>query len=203
VNSPRQPPPLTAEPPRRGHVERSNRRREKVAEVLRLRREQPELTREEIAARVEETFGAPCAVKTVKDYLWDRTGEKGRRRKDGYRGRCEGCGAMTSGGDGPARARERCRRCGAQGRQRHSRESIVAALREWERRFGAPPTSYDLSLHWAKRRGGAALERWEAFGLPAQAVTRDFRTFRAALTAAFSRQDPPVPPRGCRDRCAP
>ena len=160
-----------------------------MAEVLRLRREHPELTLAEIAARVEETFGAQCAVKTPKDYLWDPTGEKGRGRKAGYRGRCERCGAVTSGGDGPGRARERCRRCGAQGRQRHSRASIVAALREWERRFGARPTSYDLSRHWAKRRGGAALERWEAFALPAQAVTREFGTFRAALTAAFSQQD--------------
>jgi hypothetical protein len=86
---------------------------------------------------------------------------EGTPAQDGYRGRCENCGAITSGGDGRGRARERCRRCGARGRQRHSRESIVAAIREWERRFGARPTSYDLSRHWAERRGGAAPERWE------------------------------------------
>jgi hypothetical protein len=32
---------------------------------------------------MEETFGAPCAVKTVQDHLWDPTGEKARWRKDG------------------------------------------------------------------------------------------------------------------------
>jgi hypothetical protein len=71
----------------------------------------------------------------------------------------------------------------------------VAALRAWKQRFREAPPSYDLSRHWAKRRGGAALERWEAFALPAQAVTREFGTFRAALTAAFSQQDLPCRPR--------
>jgi hypothetical protein len=64
-----------------------------------------------------------------------------------------------------------------------------------EGRSGALPTSDDVSGHWAKRRGGAALERWEAFRLPAHAVTREFGTFRAALTAAFSQQDFPCRPR--------
>jgi hypothetical protein len=49
-----------------------------VVEVQRLRREQPELTLAQIAVRVEETFGAPCAVKTVRDYLWDPTGDLSR-----------------------------------------------------------------------------------------------------------------------------
>ena len=58
-----------------------------------------------------ETFIASMAAEhPARAIAWPAgtmhpTGEKARRRKNGYRGRFEGCGAVTSGGDGPRRAR--------------------------------------------------------------------------------------------------
>jgi hypothetical protein len=46
-----------------------------------------------------------------RSYFYDPDASKASTVKQRYRGQCESCGAPTSGGDGPGRARRRCVRC--------------------------------------------------------------------------------------------
>lgn len=48
---------------------------------------------------------------TIRSYFYDPDASKARAIKERYKGQCESCGAPTSGGDGPGRARRRCVRC--------------------------------------------------------------------------------------------
>jgi transposase len=80
----------------------------------------PTGSREEAARAVrqlydEEGLSGPKIAKRLGlsesytyDLLGDPTGKKCRARKDQYRGRCEVCGAATSGSNGPNAAPRRC-----------------------------------------------------------------------------------------------
>lgn len=52
---------------------------------------------------------------TIRSYFYDPDGTKAQAVKDRYRGHCERCGAPTSGGDGPGKARRHCPRCASNG----------------------------------------------------------------------------------------
>jgi hypothetical protein len=52
---------------------------------------------------------------TIRSYFYDPDASKARAVKERYRGNCESCGAATSGGDGPGKAKRRCARCTPRG----------------------------------------------------------------------------------------
>jgi hypothetical protein len=68
--------------------------------------------------------------------------------------------------------------------RRHTAESIKAMLRHWYRVHGFWPNSRDLNRHWAKRRGGEALRRFEQFQLSASTVVYHIGTVTAGVEAA-------------------
>jgi hypothetical protein len=112
------------------------------------------------------------APATVRGYLHDPTGEKAKRRKASYAGACERCGAPTSGADGKRRTPRHCQRCKPQSRARWTRELVRGAHRFWRERFGFIASSADWSGTHARRRGGAALERYQSARWPSQSVIR-------------------------------
>src|ERR1700759_3913250 len=95
---------------------------------------------------------------TVKAYFYDPTGEKARAVKARYVGVCRGCGAYTQPRNGKGDAYRYCKRChpGAIER-RWTREMVLEAMVDWQRRFGRLPRSYDWSATHAGQRGGEAL----------------------------------------------
>jgi hypothetical protein len=124
------------------------------------------------------------APATVRGYLHDPTGEKAKRRKASYAGRCERCGMPTSGADGKDRASRHCQRCKPQSRPRWTRELVRGAHRFWRERFGFIASSVDWSGSHARRRGGQALERYRSARWPSQTVIR-----RLYGTPAAARED--------------
>jgi hypothetical protein len=112
------------------------------------------------------------APSTIKGYLHDPTGEKAKARKAGYAGTCERCGTPTSGADGKGRASRHCQRCKPQSRPRWTRETVRGAHRFWLERFGFIASSVDWSGTHARRRGGAALERYQSAHWPSGPVIR-------------------------------
>ena len=112
------------------------------------------------------------APATVRGYLHDPTGAKAKARKAGYAGACERCGDPTSGADGKGHASRHCQRCKPQSRARWTREAVRGAHRFWRERFGFIASSVDWSGTYARRRGGAALERYRAARWPSQSVIR-------------------------------
>jgi hypothetical protein len=160
--------------------DRSARRRRRVLQVQLYRQQDRSIA--EIARLVGR---APA---TVKAYLYDPTGEKARAIKERYRGRCEVCGATTSGADGKGRASRRCQRCKPQSLPTWTRELVRAAHWAWYERFGFVASSYDWSGTHARRRGGTALARFEAGDWPSGPVIRRlYGTHAEARAAAFSR----------------
>lgn len=126
------------------------------------------------------------APATVKGYLHDPPGEKAKARKAGYAGRCERCGAPTSGADGKGRASRHCQRCKPQSRPRWTREAVRGAHHFWLERFGFVASSVDWSGTHARRRGGAALQRYRSARWPSQSVIRRlYGTPAAACADAF------------------
>src|SRR5450755_2284952 len=83
--------------------------RRRAAAVARHYRDEEGLSIAEIARRLGR---APA---TVKMYLYDPTGEKGRAVKRRYRGVCRGCGAATAARGGKGDAYEFCKGCHPQG----------------------------------------------------------------------------------------
>jgi len=130
------------------------------------------------------------AYGTVRDYFWDPTAAKARARKESYRGACRRCARRTSGGDGPQAARALCQRCKGGQHAGWTRERVVEVLLAFEACFARRPTSYDLNPTVARRRGGRALARYEAYGLSAGQVHYLFGSFAAALDAAFGPDAP-------------
>jgi hypothetical protein len=127
---------------------------------------------------------------TIREYLYDPRREKARALRERYRGLCRDCGAPTSG-SGPTRERRRCARCNGAASGKWSPQRIEGALRCWHARYGAPATSSDLSLTYARRRGGQRLARlsagWEEGPWPpASVVQYHFGTLRAANRAALA-----------------
>jgi hypothetical protein len=142
--------------------DRSVRRRRKVLQAQHYRRQGRSMA--EIARLLEQ---APA---TIKAYLYDPTGERARATKARYRGRCESCGAVTSGADGKGRASRHCQRCKPQSLPVWTRERVRAAHRRWYERYGSVASSYDWSGTHARRRGGAALERYRNGDWPSGSV---------------------------------
>ena len=127
------------------------------------------------------------APATVRGYLHDPTGAKAKARKASYAGTCERCGTRTSGADGKRRAPRHCQRCKPQSRARWTRETVRGAHRFWRERFGFIASSVDWSGTHARRRGGAALERYQSARWPSQSVIRRlYRTPAAARADAFA-----------------
>jgi hypothetical protein len=155
--------------------------RRRAAALARHYREQESLTIAEIARRLGR------AEATVKAYLYDPTGEKARAVKRRYQGVCRGCGRPTAARGGNGDAYPFCKRCrpGAIAPTR-TREWVRDAMREWRQRYDRPPSSTDWSRTHARRRGGEALERFEARDWPAPSTVIDiYATWAAAHADAF------------------
>ena len=122
-----------------------------------------------------------------RPYLTDPTGEKARAVKARYRGVCRGCGAPTAPRNGKGDAYAYCKRChpGAIAPQ-WTRERVREAIRAWQARYGAAPSSYDWSRTHASRRGGEALTRLQAAEWPAPSTVTDlYGSWEAARADAF------------------
>jgi hypothetical protein len=133
------------------------------------------------------------APATVRGYLHDPTGAKAKTRKASYAGTCERCGAPTSGADGKGRAARRCQRCKPQSVPKWTHEKVRVAHRAWHERYGFVATVYDWSGTHARRRGGTALERYEAGDWPSGPVIRRLYGSPAAARAdAFPVSRDPV-----------
>jgi hypothetical protein len=158
--------------------DRSAQRRRKALQARHYRQQDRSIA--EIARLLDQ---APA---TIKAYLYDPTGEKARAIKERYRGTCEVCGAATSGADGKGRASRRCQRCKPQCLPTWTRERVRSAHRVWYDRFGFVASSYDWSGTHARRRGGAALERYQSGSWPSGPVIRRlYRSHAAARSEAF------------------
>jgi transposase len=79
--------------------------RKRAVALARHYREVEGLSGKEIARRLGRSHA------TIRSYFYDPDATKASAVKERYRGQCESCGAATSGGDGPGRARRRCVRC--------------------------------------------------------------------------------------------
>jgi hypothetical protein len=123
------------------------------------------------------------APATVRGYLHDPTGRKAKARKASYAGTCERCGAPTSGADGKYRTPRHCQRCKPQSRPRWTREAVRGAHRFWLEQFGFIASSMDWSGTHARRRGGAALARYQSARWPSQSVIRRLYGSPAAARA--------------------
>jgi hypothetical protein len=121
---------------------------------------------------------------TIYSYLADPPNERNRRLKHSYRGRCQRCGTLTSGGDGPDRARTHCPACAARPRCWTSAQ-IVKALIAWHQQVGRWPSSHELEH--ARMR---AVDDWRSEVLAtamfpsARSCARRFGTYTAAIAAA-------------------
>jgi hypothetical protein len=87
-----------------GELARVNERKRAVA-LARHYRDVEGLSGKEIARRMGRSHA------TIRSYFYDPDASKARAVKKRYQGRCEGCGAPTSGGDGPGRAKRHCPSC--------------------------------------------------------------------------------------------
>ncbi len=156
--------------------------RRRAAQLARHYRDQENLTIAEIARRLGR------AEATVKAYLYDPTGEKARAVKHRYQGVCRGCGAPTAARGGKGDAYEFCKNChpGAISPTR-TREWVRDAMRDWRQRYGRPPSSTDWSRTHARRRGGAALNRFQTRDWPAPSTVIDiYGSWPAAHADAFA-----------------
>jgi AraC-like DNA-binding protein len=139
-------------------------------------------------AQIAERLGSSPA--TVKAYFYDPTGEKARAVKARYVGLCRGCGAYTQPRNGKGDAYAYCKRCHPGAIERKwTRELVIAAMLEWQIRYGRLPSSYDWSRTHAQRRGGAALKRLkEGEWPPASVVSTVFAIWQNARDAAQGRR---------------
>lgn len=107
----------------------------KVAQAQRLRAEG--LLLREIAERMG------CAIQTAHSYISDPDLAKLKARKDGYRGRCDQCGAETDGSNGRAKAPTRCRDCIT-----WTAGAVECAFAEWaDSHGGVPPREADARVN--------------------------------------------------------
>jgi Sigma-70, region 4 len=137
-------------------------------------------------AQIAERLGRSPA--TVKAYLYDPTGAKARAVKARYIGVCRGCGADTQPRNGKGDAYRYCKRCHPGAIQRKwTRKLVLAAMLEWQKRYGRLQSSYDWSRTHAQRRGGSALKRLNAGEWPsASVVSHVFGSWKAAREAAWT-----------------
>jgi hypothetical protein len=84
---------------------------------------------------------------------------------------CRGCGPYTQPRNGKGDAYRYCKRCHPGATQRKwTRKLVLAAMLEWQKRYGRLPSSYDWSRTHAKRRGGAAAQRLNTGEWPSASV---------------------------------
>jgi AraC-like DNA-binding protein len=135
-------------------------------------------------AQIADRLGRSPA--TIKAYFYDPTGEKARAVKARYVGVCRGCGAYTQPRNGKGDAYRYCKRCHPGAIEpKWTRELMIAAMREWSRRHGRAPSSYDWSRTHARRRGGERLRRLNDGDWPSPSVvTGMFESWRAAHALA-------------------
>ena len=155
--------------------------RRRAAQLARHYRDQEGLSIAQIARRLGR------AEATIKAYLYDPTGGKARAVKARYRGvsRVRGAHRAT---ERQGRRHAYCKRChpGAIAPQ-WIRERVREAMRAWQARYGAAPTSYDWSRTHARRRGGEALTRLQAGEWPAPSTVTDlYGSWAAARADAFA-----------------
>ena len=145
-------------------------------------------------AQIADRLGRSPA--TVKAYFYDPTGAKARAVKARYVGVCRGCGAYTQPRNGKGDAYAYCKAChpGAIER-RWTRERVLAAMTEWQSRYGRLPTSCDWSRTHAGRRGGEAHRRLAEGEWPASSVVTQLFGTWAVVRAAASRPNVAVPTR--------
>jgi hypothetical protein len=122
------------------------------------------------------------SARTVHEYVADPDGAMRHQRAQRRRGSCEHCGASTWAADA------RCACCAAEHRARWDWESVLAAWDAWRERHGDAPTSTDWNATKAARRGGAALERFNARSWPPMSTVRRLFGRWAHLAAEAARR---------------
>ena len=158
--------------------------RQRAVALARHFREVEGLSIAQIAGRLGR---APA---TVKGYFYDPTGEKAKAVKARYVGVCRGCGAYTQPRNGKGDAYRYCKRCNPGAiAPRWTAQLVMAAMLEWQRRYGRLPSSYDWSRTHAHRRGAAALRRLNSGEWPsASVVGHVFGSWQEARDAASTEE---------------
>jgi hypothetical protein len=112
-----------------------------------------------------------CGTKyeTVRRWLdsdyRERQQEKDRLRKAAYGRPCGVCGTRTDGSNGRANAPKHCRSCAPAAHAKWTRETVIAAIRRFNMRYGRPPTAPDFNPGMARGLGhGARAERFYSDG---------------------------------------
>lgn len=88
---------------------------------------------------------------TVGGLLKDPTGKGADARRHKRHGICLDCGAKTFNG-GAKKLPKRCFPCSNEHKKMQTKERVVAAIQEWESRYGMPPSAYDWNLHYARAK---------------------------------------------------
>jgi transposase len=152
------------------------------------------VTRDERVALARELHGVMAArdvadvlgvsIHTVRSYLSDPDLGKLRARKARYAGECVYCGKPTDGTSGKGRASERCVTCSVAHQKataRWTRESIITAIKAWQRRFGRPPRASE----WRTRTKIRELGIRQPLEWPLTSTVQDvFGSWNAALEEA-------------------
>ena len=146
------------------------------------------------------------APATVRGYLHDPTGEKAKAPQGLLRRHAASAAARRPPAPTARAARRATASAASRNRGRAGRARRVrGAHRFWRERFGFIASSVDWSGTHARRRGGAALERYRSARWPSQSVIRRlYGTPAAARADAF-----PTPratradPRGATTRARP
>ena len=109
-------------------------------EIRRRARELREAGR--LLSEVSEELGVPQG--TISNWTNPDYQRKRAERRKRYSGVCVDCGATTNGSNGPGKAPERCFSCHMALRtaaKKWTETTIIASIRAWVARYGAPPTS--------------------------------------------------------------
>ena len=115
--------------------------------------------------------------------------EKHYERRKGYAGTCADCGGETYGGDGPGKARERCRDC----LNRHQHETrqwtkatVLAGIQRFAERYGRQPVASDFLVGEPSAIKAEQRERYHRDGdyPPYSVIQREFGTWADAIEAA-------------------
>lgn len=120
-------------------------------------------------------------------------------RKRSYGGTCVECGAATNGHDGIGQAPDHCSPCANKARRIWTRETVIAAIQDFAKRYGRAPVATDFNPSHARLIGhaDAALkeQRFREGGYPRQWTVHEvFGGWNVAIAAAG------FEPRGPGDR---
>ena len=131
---------------------------------------------------VTEAVCAGCGKSIPANRKWcsDRC-----RRHTSYGGVCKRCGAGTYSGN--AVSSDVCAKCRNRERAKLGKEAVITALRDWNDRFGSPPTATDWSPANARKNGRLdKVERYRGSGpWPAtNSVLNLFGSWNAGIAAA-------------------